>query len=410
MILSYPDVMGEYLTARERLATGGVQYAGYFEPGVAAPGQMVNLFVFLQNVLSIPLTIQFELILPREGGFFGGGEAALEVEELEFELKLLPAEAGLLTIPVMVTAEAKQKKYTLILVPKTKMEGRGERVRAEKSQSTLEGRFIDSLVGLNLVGALGANFVEKVVKQGEFVLEVSGEEEQSEQQPLKYSYQTLSTQKEINIFNHAIHELNLRRVKFNTELTAEALFVTLLGASTVKLAEAGLPLRLGEAITLAKILTYTCQYFLDSPARYNGLLLPIWERALEGSYDTTDALDVVCTVGYYHLLKLSVALSFGIIAEFAGRQMWSLEERQGVIEFIADNIETGQPLELDFLYLPLLIAGTHISRQLVMEGEDIAHSLSLMKAAYETRSKLFADSEMSQIKNVYNAILQKAMT
>jgi hypothetical protein len=177
--------------------------------------------------------------------------------------------------------------------------------------------------------------------------------------------------------------------------------------STSRFANAGLPLRIGEAIILAKILTYCCQYFLSSADRRNGLLVPIWERALESEIDTTDMIEVIRSAGYYHVLKLTAAVSFGIVVKAIGRQSWPLVERQAVVNHIADCIEVGQELDIDFLYLPLLMAGTHISNKLKLAGEDPDHTLGLIKTAYEARLDLFAEADMAQANKIYNHILKK---
>ncbi len=120
-------------------------------------------------------------------------------------------------------------------------------------------------------------------------------------------------------------------------------------------------------------------------------------------------LHIIRTVGYYHLLKLSIALSFGLIAKAIGRQTWPLVERQGVTNYIADSIEDGQEIDEDFLYLPLLMAGTQIFNKLKLDGEDVQHSLVLVKKAYETRPNLFADDDMARAGKIYKHILNKSL-
>jgi hypothetical protein len=120
-------------------------------------------------------------------------------------------------------------------------------------------------------------------------------------------------------------------------------------------------------------------------------------------------VDVIRTVGYHHLLKLSVALSFGLIARTFGRQFWSLEERQAVVNHIADTIDMGEPLDIEFLYLPLLMAGTQISNKLRLPEEDPGHTLALINKARQARANLFADEDMAQANKIYNQILKKAL-
>ena len=411
MAVSFPDIIGEYFISPERFETDGVQYAGYFEPTKIAPQQVANLYLFLQNTLDVPIEVNFQATMPRVGsGLFSSGKPVLRVDKPVVQLQLTEAEAGLLTLPVTTTEEAQSGEYMLTLELKVAAKGRGKRVRPSQGQSRLGKSPIDNTVGLNLAGSLGVTFVEKSVKKATFPLEIAGQPQPSERAPkLQHNYETIWTKDQVDIFNQAIHELNLRQVKLHNELTAEALYATLYGESTARFADAGLPLRIGEAIILAKILTYSAQFFLSNPDRRNGLLVPMWERALDANADTTDALQVIRTVGYYHLLKLSLAMSFGLVARTVGRQLWSLDERQAVTTHIADSIETGQTLDVDFLYLPLLMAGTLITNKFTLEGEDPGHSLALMKKAYEARPNLFVEDDMAQASKVYSHILKKTM-
>ncbi|HXV96899.1 MAG TPA: hypothetical protein VEC93_00645 [Anaerolineae bacterium] len=409
MAVSFPDIIGEYIDNPERFETGGVQYTGYFEPAKIAPEQVANLFLFLQNTLNVPLTVNIKAGLPQTGGLFGGGKPVLKVLEPIFQLKLAGAEAGLLTLPV-TTGHIKEGEQALTLELKVTNEGRGQTIRPAQAQSKLGKGLIDSPVGLNLVSTLGSTFTAKSVKKAAFPLKIEGEPEPPERAPrLKYSYQTIWVEENAEVFNHAIQEINLRQVKLKNELTVEGIYATLYAESIDRFGDAGLSLRVGEAITLAKILTYSCQYFLSNPDRYNGLLVPMWERALQEGQDTTNALDVIRSAGYTHLLKLALAISFGLVAEAVGRQFWPLPERQAVISFIAERIETGQQIDIEFLYLPLLMAGTHIAGKIKLEGEDVRHSLALMNKAREARRDLFLDEDMAQANKIYNQILKAAL-
>jgi hypothetical protein len=410
MAVSYPDIIGEYIDNPERFETGGVQYAGYFEPSKIAPEQVTNLFLFLQNTLNVPLTVTIKTELPQTGGLFGGGKPMLKVLEPILQLKLASAEVGILTLPVTTTEQVKEGEQKFSMELKVNSEGRGQTIRPAQSKNNFSRDLIDNPVGLNLIGTLGATYTVKSVKKATFPLKIEGEAAPPERAPrLKHAYQTLWVAENAEFFNQAIQEINLRQVKFKNELTLEAIYTTLYAESNARFADAGLPLRIGEAITLAKILTYTCQYFLSHPERYNGLLVPMWERALAEGVDTTHALDVIRSSGYIHLLKLALAISFGLLAQAVGRQLWPLRERQAVIEFVTTNIEAGQPIDPEFLYLPLLMAGVHIAPKIRLEGEDVQHSLMLIKQARQARRDLFLDEDMAQANQLFNQILQKAL-
>ena len=322
MAVILPDVIGEYIDEPVRFETGGVQYAGYFDPAQIAPEQVTHFFLFLQNTFNAPVAINIKVNLPTTGGLFSSGRPILKVQESIIQVKMAQAEAGLLTLPVTTTEQIQEGEHSLTLELKVATQGKPNRVRPAKSQSKMGRGFIDSLVGLNLVSTMGAAFTEKSVKKASFPLKVTGKPDPPERAArLTGKYQTIWVEDYLNVFNKAIQEINSREVKFKKELTVEALYAMLYAESTSRFADAGLPLRIGEAIILAKILTYSCQYFLSSPDRRNGLLVPIWERALDSGADTTDVLEVIRTAGYYHVLKLSAAISFGIVAKAVGGQI-----------------------------------------------------------------------------------------
>jgi hypothetical protein len=410
MAVILPDVIGEYVDGPERYATGGLQYAAYFDPGVIAPEQVSHLFLFLQNTLAAPVAVNIKVILPSSGGLFKASQPLLKVQTPLIQLKLAKAEAGMFTLPVTTTEHIEPGQHHLGLEVKVASQGRADRIRPSQSQSKMGQGFVDSLVGLNLVGTVGATYSEKSAKKADIPLTVAGKPIAPERAPrLQPQYQTIWLENRMELFNQAIHELNLREVKFKQELTVEALYATLYTESTGRFADAGLPLRIGEAIILGKILTYCCQYFLASSDRRNGLLVPIWERALEAKADTTDVLHVLRTVGYPHLLKLATAISFGVVAKAVGQQVWPLVERQAVINHVAECLEAGQNLDIDFLYLPLLMAGVIIAGKLKLEGENNAESMALLKKAYEARVDLFTDAEMAQANKVFSHLLTRAL-
>jgi hypothetical protein len=410
--VSLPDTIGEYIVAPERFETDGLQYVGYFEPATIAPRQVANLYLFMQNTLNTPIKVTMQPVMPQVGGgLFRSGKPVLKVAKPAMQFQLTPAEAGLLTLPVTTTEEAEAGNFEVVLETKVQTTEGAQRVRPSQGKSKLGSKsLIDNTIGLNLTSTMGATFTEKSVKNGTFPIEISGEPQEQERAPkLDHEYQTIWTQDRMEVFTSAIQEINSRQVKLQSELTTEAIYATMYGESVSRFADVGLALRVGEAIMLAKILTYGCQYFLSKPERQNGLLIPIWELALAEGYDTTDALSALRSAGYYHILKLSLAISFGLITRAVGRHLWSLEDRQAVTDYISENIATGEPLDPEFLYLPLLLAGTFISNKVVLEGEDPRHSLALMRKAYEARTDLFLDDEMAVASQAYHQIWKKTM-
>jgi len=408
MAVSYPDVIGNYLKPGLRFETGGLQYAGYFEPSGIAPGQVAHLYLFLQNTLNVPLAVNFQIEVPKAGGFLRSKHPLLEVKNPALAVELSQGEAGLLTVPVTTTSHTVPGKLPLTIVPKITSKNRGKRVRPVQSTSNLGTGLIESPMGLNLVSSLGATYSEKSVKKAAFNLTVAGKPEPLQRAPkLEHSYESIWIEKDLNLLNRAVQELNERQVKIKDDLNVEQLYVNMYGEAVGRFADAGLPMRIGEAIVMAKMLTYSCHYFLSSPKRANGLLVPIWERALDERVDTTDTLHVIRSVGFHHIIRLAVATSFSVISKVFKRQYWPLDERLAVGNHIADHLETGQSLDLEFLYLPLLMGGTQIANKVRLQGEDIDHTLALIKRAREARTRLFVDQDMEKADKIYRRILNR---
>jgi hypothetical protein len=141
----------------------------------------------------------------------------------------------------------------------------------------------------------------------------------------------------------------------------------------------------------------------------DGLLVPIWELANDYDLPTGDPLWVLRNVGFRHLLRLSVALSFGLVHQALGKHPWSLEERRAVISLVSDSVEAAQPLPPEFLYIPLLMAAAYISRQITLDGEDSVHSLGLLQKAKAARADVFADPDLAEAGQIFDRLLNAAL-
>ena len=113
MAVILPDVIGEYVDAPERFETGGVQYAGYFDPAEIAPEQITHFFLFLQNTFNAPVAINIKVNLPSTGGLFRSGRPLLKVQEPIIQLEMAQAEAGFLTLPVTTTEHIQEGEHPL---------------------------------------------------------------------------------------------------------------------------------------------------------------------------------------------------------------------------------------------------------------------------------------------------------
>jgi hypothetical protein len=98
------------------------------------------------------------------------------------------------------------------------------------------------------------------------------------------------------------------------------------------------------------------------------------------------------------MTRLAMSLSFGLLRERFKRDIWSLEEQAAVSHFVSARVERPAPIPAEFLYLPLILGGLMVGRQVTMPGEDVAQSLGLLtKGLEERQAELDENLELSEI-------------
>jgi hypothetical protein len=183
-----------------------------------------------------------------------------------------------------------------------------------------------------------------------------------------------------DLVSAARRELNERRLHAMSELTTRRLFADLLRESQAVFAEVGIQLALGEALFVAKMLTYTTTYFM------------------------------ITEVGYPHVLELAIALAFALVEETLGREPWQVAEQRALRDLILQYQSSGTTLQVEFLYVPLILGGLVVAHELVLEGENVQQSLDLLVAAKTKRAEWFADPELAEINDVFEELLTKQMS
>ena len=405
MALDYPDIIGEYINAPQRYEVNGLQYVGMFEPEQLSMGGVSNLILFLQNAADAEMEVTLKLSPPQSGAF--RSHEMLHIEDQTITQKLDKAEVGFLSIPITTNEKSKTGQVSITVEVGVKV-AKGVGVRHSRKKPVLPNKLFDDLVGLNLVRVVGVNYNTKNGKKNKFDLNIVAGAGENQTKNLAYQYQTLWTFDDGIGLNKARMQINDQRAKIFDDLKLEAIFTALYAESQERFAECGLLLRIGEAIAMGKILTYTVQYFLQNADLQDALLCPMWEMAIEHNIPTTETLDVLRYVGYDHILRLAMSLSFGLIAQVSkGKQTWPSEERRGLIGFISESLAQGDTLEDDFLYLPLMFGAININTQVTLPGEDIEQSLQLLAQARQARPNLFTDEAMADVNKLYTALLKK---
>jgi len=414
MEIEYPDVLSEYVPARDRLENNGLQFVCQLEPRTVAPGELTALTIYLQNALDVPLQVAIRVHVPspketRRRGRSGPLPRPVNFTILESEMSLAvePAEMGLLRIPLQIDPATEQGEYgvrcSLTATPK----GRGARIRPPESQGRLGQTILEDTVGLGLAAAVGVGYISVPADQVTATITVAGAAEHPAEVDLEPTFISLWTMEELEIQQKALREINDRRIHILEQLKVEPMYVALLEESETIFRGMDLPLGVGERIFLAKILTHTAQYFLQDANRQDALLIPIWLDALRHDLSTDDYLGVVTQVGYDRLLRLAIALSFALVHEALGREPWTIEEQRAVADLVLNCVSQGEPLPVEFLYLPLLLGGLLVAHKIRMPGEDVGHSLRLLAQDKSNRAEAF-DEELQDLNQIFDTLLKSA--
>jgi hypothetical protein len=407
MAIDYPDIISEYMDASKRYETDGVQIFPYLEPAEIPVGGMCNLALFLQSAVDVPVELTLKPELPQTSRF--RGTPMLAIDQPELSVTLEPAQVGILFVPVRTTPRAKEGRHQMHLNVSATAQEQPTRIRSPETAGRFRSQLIDDVVGLDLARIVGVPYETTPTNKISLQLRVRGKVESIEQgQNLATRFQALWSREDGDRQIDALQEVSQRRANIIDQLQIEPLYVALFVEGQRRFAGAGLPLRIGEAVALGKILTYTVQHFLDSGDLQDGLLVPMWELAHEYDLPTGDPLWVVRNVGFHHLLRLSVALSFGLVRQALGRHPWIVEERRAVISLVADSVESRQTLPPEFLYIPLLMAGAFISQQVMMYGEEGEDSRRLLEKAKAARADVFDDPDLAEANLIFDRLMDAA--
>jgi hypothetical protein len=405
--IEYPDILGEITPARQRYEAGAVQYVGSLSRETAPPGEATELILFLQSVVDVPMDVVLRLSVPVRTGGLRSRPSQIKIGEAETTVPLKPAEVGELRIPIQTSAETPSTTYDIKLEIMGTPKASANRIRAQRSQGRLSETILRDTVGLKLASTIGVGFTTKPGKKLSFRFNVTGEEGSAQEIDLTPSFTSLWTLGDWDLQYRAGQEINERRAYIVTHLAPEVIYVFLLDESRRRFADAGIILHVGEAISLAKILTYTVRYFMRNADLQDGLLIPIYMQAYLHDLPTDDATWLMSKVGYSRIVRLAIALSFTLVEGALKKQPWLPEEQSALADLVVGNLESGHPLPVEFLYLPLLMGSALVGREVVMEGEDPQQSLQMLAQAQKERVEDFT-GEAAETGQLFGSLLARA--
>ena len=396
----YPDILGDLVDAKHRFEVSGVHYIMALQPATIAPGQIANVHIWLQNCWDLPVEVALTMQLPAHP------PSILSIIQTRTDVPLEAAEVGEVTIPVAANSQGAPGEYLIEVTIGVRYEQRGLYVRSQKNTGQLGDTLLAFTTGLNLAAVLGLGFVAHTCPQQQLRLHVEGSPQRGPAPDLTPTYISHWTVVDLQIQGKAQQYVNDQRLYLLPKLIRQPLYLAFMEESQARFRDASLPLQIGEAIFLAKILTYTVEYFLNRPDRQDAILVPAYGLAFRYSLPVGDPILLIARADYGRMIRLAESISFGLLRQRLGRAPWTLEEQLAVTDLVANRVELGGDLPAEFLYLPLLLGGLSVASQVQMPGENLSQSLSLLAKSYSQRVTELADNP--ELVAIFEQLLRSA--
>jgi hypothetical protein len=401
MSLEYPDVLGDLVDARHRFETKGLHYQMALQPTTIAPGETTVLRTWLQSCWDVPAEASITVRLP------GRPAPPLTIIQETTRVPLETAEVGEVRIPIASDTAIQPGEYRLPISLDVRLETRGLHVRTHEHEGYLADALLSFTTGLSLASTMVLGYEARSQPKQELMLHVQGEPQPGHAPDLTPTYLPHWTLQDMPIQGRALRYVNDQRLHLLPKLTRPALYMAFLEESQDRLRDAGLSLHIGEALFLARILTYAVEYFLRRSDWQDAILVPAYTLAFRHDLLTDDPVMLVCRADYARLIRLAISLSFGLLHHYLGREPWTREEQLAVAGLVAERAECGGQLPAEFVYLPLLLGGLLVADEAPMPGEDTAESLELLREAYEKRVKDLAENP--ELAAIFQALLRHAL-
>jgi hypothetical protein len=408
MAIEYPDVMNDIIDARQRFESGSVQYLAYWSGEATPAGGVADMVLLLQNVMDVPSKVALRVALPESRGRLSRlPQPLFQVFQPDIQLTLGGSEVAQLTVPIQVQAHVPPGEYALTVYVQSQPEGQGTRIRPQQSENRLEGIQIHHPQGLGITQIASWGFEAQESQEQTLVLVVGEAGEPPGRVELRPRFESIWTLQEWEPVAVARREVNERRIYVVPQLTTQALYIPFMKESQLVFTDSGVQLHVGEAIFLAKILTYTVTHLMQDPQWQDCLLVPIYAYAQVNEQSTDEPLWLVTQYGYTHIVDLAIAISFSLVEELLRRQAWAPSEQRLVREYVIDCLHAGANVAPEFVYLPLILGGIAVADQVVFEGETVQESLRFLAKAKAARAELFADPDLADLNDTFDRLVAR---
>ncbi len=401
----YPDVLGT-ITGGPRLNVDAAQCAFAVYPRSTAIGQPFEALVLLQNACDKPIQVNVTLQLPRKDS--AGNRVSLITPKDAILVNLQPAETGILHIPIVPHLPTQPGTDNLLGV---KFEVRAPK-DAKPVRSLQGGRAAAALnmspVRLNILREVGFNAVMR--EPGFLIAKFNIIPGQVEAAPTPAPrYESLWTTTELGKEQAKYKAQAEQAQKIANTLTRTRVLRPLIETTQKRFAQTNLPLYPGECLFIAKLMTYVMEEGLELEAGFSLAEARWFNRltAIVGDQALLNDDDQLVETLYPGVIHDAVRLGLNMVERSARQTFGTPQEHVAYADQVLSALEGGIPVDLEHVYLPLVLAGLMLNAQVKSSRENLWESLAQIREAWQARTAQIT-GESAVVAELFNRFITEA--
>lgn len=411
-----PDVLGA-ISGGKRLNVDVIQCAVGLRPSRVPAGQVMEVVLLAQNAADVPAEVAVAVRLPATDA--GQAPNRFIVNKPRSIISLRPAEAGYFTIPVSISPNATPAKDYAVQLELSVKRFKGRRpVRMRPveggdafNEAELPQERQDEIWALQQ-----SVFHVKQAGRGTLVANFAVQPSTGKPSPvtdLTARWHSLWTLKEHDDVAGILKKVAGELAEVKPFLKREFLFFPFLDVLQKRFHEAGYPLKAGESVYMAKVLTLVAEQGIPD-AESNALGYGKWVQALahvllERPEMAKNPRHLVTDLVFEALLHDAVTTGLSMVEAATGEDFGEQHEHNEYADGLLDRLRNGT-IDRTHVYLPLVMAGLIANKRVTMPHEQPRETITLLLQAQEFRYKEIdprSDAVMVILNNLVSQALQR---
>lgn len=394
--LTYPDVLG-MLSAGARLNTEAVQAAMGIYPTKVAPGQSFEILILLQNIYDQKSEGTVAVHVPKKDS--AGNPLSIFIAQEHIHVSLGPGEVGMLHIPVTPQIGTPPAEHYPVSVsldihkPRGKIirDPSGGRVPGIPPMSPLRMSILRNEVGFGanqrsantrmlntLTGGFGVVNGAITVKTANYTprLESLWDASKLAEDQERYGL------------------IEARTFQISTGISRVTIYEPLINEVERRFNLVNFPLLPGEAILIAKVMTYALEDGFQIEPGFN-VTESRWFQRLAAFIDDPDTMESPSRLARYLFIGTihdAVRLGYYMIErtiqdvyKYKTERLGTPDDHLAQANRLVDALEGRLPLNLSLVYMPLMLAGLMLHSSVRIPIENLWDTLEAAKQAWQTR-------------------------